>query len=199
MIRVNFYCCLDKQFNKTDKFELRSIVEVKDHADIDKVVIDKFTQHSAEGWKVTIDAPDNLRRVSELIREIIGLGVQWVPVLPKARTAVNCFIDPISNRRYTTCTTGKIYGEQIPTNGKKTWQSTVNLIRREYYKYPNGVVSSHKICTIVKLYSEEARLERLLECLKIVKAKQVAKYLRKIEAQKKSRPKVSGSRFFYYL
>src|SRR5579859_5590741 len=100
MIRVNFYCCLDKHFNKTDNYVLQSIVEVEEHADVDRVVADKFAQHSAEGWKVTIDAPDNLRRISELIREIIGLGVQWVPVLLKARTAVNCFIDPIGNRRY---------------------------------------------------------------------------------------------------
>lgn len=196
MIRVNFYCCLDKHFNKTDNYVLQSIVEVEEHGDVDKVVADKFAQHSAEGWKVTIDAPDDLRRISELIREIIGLGLQWVPVLPKARTAVNTFIDPIGNRRYITHTSGKVQAQGLRTD-RMNWMSVVNPIRREPMKGYLG--ATYNKCSIVKLYTEAARLQRLLDCLKIVKAKQVAAYLRKIEAMKKSRPKVSGYGMFRYL
>lgn len=196
MIRVNFYCCLDNLFRKTDNYVLKSIVEVEEHGDVDKVVADKFAQHSAEGWKVTIDAPDDLRRISELIQEIIGLGMQWVPTSKKARTAVNTFVDPIGNRRYITHTSGKVQAQGLRTDCMN-WMSVVNPIRREPMKGHSG--TTYHRCHIVKLYTEAARLQRLLDCLKIVKAKQVAAYLRKIESMKKSRQKISGYGIFRYL
>lgn len=140
--------------------------------------------------------PEDQRRISELILEIIGFGMQWVPTSKKARTAVNTFIDPIGNRRYITHTSGKVQAQGLRTD-RMNWMSVVNPIRREPMVGYLG--ATYNKCHIVKLYTETERLERLRDCLKIVKAKQVAAFLRKVEAQKKRSQKTSVYELFRYL
>lgn len=121
-----------------------------------------------------IHKPENQRRISELIRTIIELGFEWRAVGSKARTAINAFYDPIDRHLYTTYSSGLIQRES-PRYGClyrfKIHQGPVNRIQKtkkhdDRYDYD---YTEHKC---IKLMTEEARLERLLECLTTVKKRQ---------------------------
>lgn len=116
------------------------------------------------------------RQTFKLVREILALGMEWREPRPHARTAINAFYDPIGKRLYTTYSTGLIQREKLPIDHRRFWMSTsqgpVNRIKKTKMQsiFGGGSYIQH---SCIKLYTEAERLERLLECLKTVRKRQM--------------------------
>lgn len=130
---------------------------------------------------------ENQRKISETIRKILALGLQWVEVRPKARTAINSFYDPATRLLYTTFDSGLIQRERQPSEQQKARQAQFPFMYQTYQNPVNKFTSEKSVHTwndkeyvritknIVKLPTELERLERILECLTTVKNRKAKK------------------------
>lgn len=117
---------------------------------------------------LTLKAAEH-RQLSALIREIVGMGLQWVQTRENSRTACNAFFDPKTGRLYTTFSTGLIQRER--PGSFMIHQGPVNKMLRTKKTYTHNysgklVEEVYVHNTPIKIDTEIGRLERLLECLK---------------------------------
>lgn len=109
---------------------------------------------------------ENQQQITRLVQEIISMGLTWVPAPKKARTMVNRFYDPKSDKYYSTYTKGAVRVESTHKFGPYGGINMTRLNIIERTKQIDRFGRPYTDNKIIMLDTETERLTRLRDAIK---------------------------------